>query len=175
MKAIIMLALAIGLLSAANASSDAIYTWKDANGVQRFSNDPPQNVENYQRIESTDVRPDTNDDANKRRTSYDRMVEKANEESRRLEEESRAREAKRIAEEKRLAEEHRQAKIDAERKRLMKQIEAIKNRAVSPTNPPGMKQAQIDEIQKQIDALEKKPDTDASSKQEKAAESKSGY
>jgi hypothetical protein len=176
MKAIIIvLALTIWLLPAANASSDAIYTWTDANGVQRFSNDPPENVDNYQRIETKDVRPDSNGDADKRRTSYDRMVEQAVQERRRLKQEERAREAKRIAEEKRLAKERRQEKIDAERKRLMEQIEAIKNRAVSPTNPPGMKQAQIDKIQKQIDALEKNPDADAPSKQEKAAESKSGY
>ena len=175
MKATIVLTLAVLLLSAANVSSDAIYSWTDANGVQRFSNDPPENVENYQRIETNDARPDSTDNVDQRRTSYDQMVEQAVQERQRLKQEERAREEQRIAEEKRLAEERRQAKIKVERKRLMEQIAAIKNRAVSPTYPPGMKQAQIDEIQKQIDALEKNPDTDASSKQEKAAESESGY
>ncbi|MEJ2660873.1 MAG: DUF4124 domain-containing protein [Desulfobacteraceae bacterium] len=174
MKTIIVLALAIGLLSATNASSD-IYTWTDDNGVQRFGNDPPENVENYQRIESKDVRPDSSDASDKRRSSYDRMVEQANQETRRLNQESRAKEAARVAEEKRLEEQRRQAKIKVERERLLDQIEAIKNRAVSPTYPPGMKQAQIDKIQKQINALEKNPDADASSKQEETAEPKSGH
>lgn len=175
MKAIIVLALAIGLLSAANAASETIYTWTDANGVQRFSNDPPENINNYQRIETRDQRPDSPDAGNKRRDSYDRMVRQATQETRELEFERRAKEAARAAEEKRLAEERRQAEIKAERSRLMEQIQAIKNRAVSPTYPLGMKQAQIDKIQKQIDTLENKPNDDAPPERKEAAESKSGY
>lgn len=173
MKAIIVLALAIGVLSAANAASDTVYTWTDANGVQQFSNDPPENVENYQRIESETVRPDSPQASDKRRPSYDRMVDQAVQEARRLEQERRAKEAAQAAEEKRLAEKRRQEKITAERIRLLKQIEAIKNRAVSPTYPLGMKQAQIDKIQKQIDALEKKPDSDALPEPEEATKSES--
>lgn len=175
MKAVIALVLAIGLFSALNATSDTIYTWKDENGIQRFSNDPPENILNYQRIESPDVRPDSPDAGEKRRSSYDRMVQQAVQDSQRLEQERKAEEASREAEEKRLAEERRQAEIEAERNRLLKQIDAIKGRAVSPTYPLGMKQAQIDKIQKQIDALDKPADDGASPKQEEAAESNSGY
>lgn len=175
MKAIIVLALAMGLLSASNAASDTIYTWTDANGIQRFSNTPPEGVEKYQQIESQTVRPDSPEASDQRRSSYDQMVQKATQEYRQLDQERRAKEAARAAKEKRLAEERRQAKIEAERSRLLEQIEAIKNRAVSPTYPLGMKQAQIDKIQQQIDALEKNPDADASPEKEKAAESKSGY
>jgi hypothetical protein len=179
MKAMMMmLALAIGLLLAANVSSDTIYTWTDANGVQRFSSDPPpEGVGNYQQIESEDVPADSTDASDRRRPSYDRMVQQALQEARQLEQQRNAEAAARAAEEKRIAEERRQAKIQAERSRLLQQIEAIKIRAVSPTYPPGMKQAQIDKIMKQIDTLEKSPNAVASpqQKQEKAAESKSGY
>jgi hypothetical protein len=175
MKAIIVLALAMGLLSASNATSDTIYTWTDAKGIQRFSNTPPQGVENYKQIESQAVRPDSPEASDQRRSSYDQMVQHATEEYRQLDQQRRAKEAARIAKEKRLAEKRRQAKIESERRRLLEQIEAIKNRAVSPTYPQGMKQAQIDKIQKQIDALENNPDADASPKKEKSAESKSGY
>ena len=103
------------------------------------------------------------------------MVQRAIQEARQLEQERRAKEAARAAEEKRLAEKRHQEEIAPERNRLLEQLEAVKNRAVSPTFPPGMKQARIKEIQAQIDALEKKPDAGAAPKQEKTAESKSGY
>jgi cell division septum initiation protein DivIVA len=167
MKAMMMmLALAIGLLLAANVSSDTIYTWTDESGVQRFSSDsPPEGVDNYQQIESEAVPPDRTKGGDRRRPSYDRMVQQASQEARQLEQQRKAEAAARAAEEKRIAKERRQAKIQAERSRLLQQIEAIKNRAVSPTYPLGMKQAQIDKIRKQIDALEKNPDTVASPRQ----------
>lgn len=177
MKAtMMMLALALGLLLAANVSSDTIYTWTDASGVQRFSSDPPpEGVENYQQIESRTLPPAGTEAGDRRRPSYDRMVQQALQEARQLEQQRKAEAAARAAEEKRIAEERRQAKIQAERSRLLQQIEAIKNRAVSPTYPLGMKQAQIDKIRKQIDALEKNPNDTASPQQKKAAESRSGY
>jgi hypothetical protein len=171
----ILLTLAMALLLVGNVSSDAVYTWTDENGIQRFSNDPPPEVENYQRLESRPIRPDSPEAEDKRRSSYDQMVQKALQETRQMEQQRRAEEAARAAEEKRLAEERRRAEIQAERNRLLQQIEAIKNRAVSPTYPMGMKQAQIDKIQKQIDALEKKPDTGGSPKQEKSSGSRNGY
>jgi hypothetical protein len=176
MKATTLLAMAIGLFWAATAVSGTIYTWTDSDGVQRFSNSPPAGVEDYQRIDdSQPVRPAGGDADNKRRTSYDTMVERALQETRRKKQERKAQEAARIAKEKRLAQERRQAENKVERARLLKQIEAIKNRAVSPTYPMGMKQGQIDKIQKEIDALDKAPDDAASPKQEKPAESGSGY
>jgi Domain of unknown function (DUF4124) len=169
-------ALAIGLLLAANVSSNTIYTWTDKNGVQRFSNDPPpKGVENFQQFETQAMPPDTSGADNKRRPSYDQMVQRASQAARQQELQGKAEAAARAAKEKRLAEKRRQAKIQSERNRLLKQIDAIKNRAVSPTFPMGMKKAQIDKIRKQIAELEKNPDTGASPRQDNAAESKSGY
>jgi hypothetical protein len=175
MKAILLLAVATGFLWAAGIQADIIYTWTDSNGIQRYSDTPPAGVENYQRIDAPDLRPDSPDADNQRRSSYDRMVHQAVQESRQQEEERKAEEAARAAEEERIAKELHQKKIEAERSRLLQQIEAIKKRAVSPTYPPGMKKAQIDKIQKQIDALEKSPETTAPPNQGRPADSKSGY
>jgi hypothetical protein len=177
MKSIMaVIALAIGLLLAANVSSNTIYTWTDKNGVQRFSNEhPPQGVENFKQFESQAMPPDASGADNKRRPSYDQMVRQATQAARQQELKWKAEAAARAAKEKRLAEQRRQAKIQAKRNQLLKQIDAIKKRALSPTFPLGMKQAQIDKIRKQIAELEKNPDTGASPRQDKAAESNSGY
>ena len=170
------IALAIGLLLAANVSSSTIYTWTDKNGVQQFSNaPPPKGVENFKQFESQAMPADASGADNKRRPSYDQMVQRASQAARQQELQWKVEAAARAAKEKRLAEQRRQAKIQAERKRLLQQIEAIKNRAVSPTFPMGMKQAQIEKIRKQIAELENNPDTGDSPRQDKAAESKSGY
>ena len=42
--------------------------------------------------------------------------------------------------------------------RLEQEIQAIKNRAVSPTYSPGMKKSQIDKLKEEIERLEKNPD-----------------
>jgi type IV secretory pathway VirB10-like protein len=172
-----VVALAIGLLITANVSSDTIYSWTDDKGVERFSNEPPPpGVENFRTFESQAMPPHSPEASDERRSSYDQMVRQASQAADQMALQRKAQAADRAAKKKRLAEERRQAKIQAERGRLLKQIEAIKNRAVSPTYPMGMKQAQIDKIKKQIDALENnKSNANASSQQEKAAESRNGY
>jgi hypothetical protein len=177
MKAImVVVALATGLLLAANSSSKTIYSWTDENGVQRFSDhSPPEGVANFKQFESPSIPPDSPEATDERRPSYDQMVRRASQNAQRMEQQRKAEAAARAAEEKRLAEKRRQAKIKAERNRLLQQIEAIRNRALSPTFPQGMKEAQIDKIQKQIDALENKPTAGAAPNKGKADESKSGY
>jgi cell division septum initiation protein DivIVA len=179
MKAIMVAValLAVGLLLGATASSDTVYRWTDEKGVQRFSNEPPpEGVENFQKFQSQPTQPDGSGAGDSRRPSYDQMVQKASQSADHMEQQRKAQAAARAAEQKRLAEERRQAKIQAERSRLLQRIEAIKIRAVSPTFPMGMKQAQIDKIKKQIDALgNNKPDAAAASQQGKTAESPSGY
>jgi hypothetical protein len=178
MKAImVVVALAIGVLMAANVSSDTIYSWTDNKGVQQYSNEPPpEGVKNFKTIDSQAIPPNSPEASDQRRPSYDQMVRQASQAADQMELQRKAQAAARAAERKRLAEERRKAKIQAERSRLLKQIEAIKNRAVSRTYPMGMKEAQIDKIKKQIDALENnKSNANASSQQEKATESRNGY
>lgn len=136
------------------SNADTIYSWKDKNGNLKFSNSPPpENITEYQKTVSDVSEADEQTTGNKRRPKFDEMVERASREadaSRREREERAAAEA---AERKRIAEAKRRAEAQAERERLEKQIEAIRNRAVSPTYSNGMKQAQIDELTKKIEAL----------------------
>ena len=93
MKTVILLTVAFGLLSAAGVAADTIYTWTDANGVQRYSDAPPDGVEDYRRIDAPALRPDSPEADDKRRSSYDRMVQQANQEARQLERERKEKES----------------------------------------------------------------------------------
>ncbi len=155
MKTIMALIIAISALFAAVVPADTIYRWTDEQGVQRFSNDPPpEGIEKFKKSETQASPPQNRSTVEERRPGYDQMVRQASAEARQLEHQRKAEAAAEASEKKRLAEAQRKQKIQAERNLLEQQIEAIKNRALSPTFPPGMKQAQIDKIKKQIEALE---------------------
>lgn len=140
--------------------AETIYTWKDKDGVLRFSNaPPPEHIKEYQITESEDKGSQSDEPSNKRRSSYDQMVQRASKDADASREKRKKEAAAKAAEKKRMAEEKEQARIAAERKRLEAQIDAIKNRAVSPTYPYGMKQAQIEAIKKEIEELNKGSDT----------------
>ncbi len=161
MKTIMVLTMAAGMLLAVTVSADTIYSWSDEQGVQRFSNrPPPEGIENFQTFESQASPPQTRSPDNERRSSYDQMVQQASDEARQLESRREAEAAARAEEEKRLAEAQRKEKIQAQRSLLEQQIESINKRALGPTYTQGMKQAQIDKIKKQIEALEGNPDAD---------------
>jgi len=102
---------------------------------------------------------------NQRRTSYDQMVESTVRETNAAEAKREEEEAARTAEKALQAEKQRQASIQVERVRLKQQIETIKNRAVSPTYPNGMKQAQIEAITREIEKLAKQSNLDAAKSQ----------
>lgn len=139
-----------------SSGAETIYTWKDKDGVLKFSNEPPpEHIAEYQTTKSADTGPQSN----QRRSSYDEMVKRASKDAdaARVKREKEA--TAKAAEEKRIAEEKERARIAAERKRLEEQIKVIKNRAVSPTYPNGMKQAQIEAITKEIEKLNKGADT----------------
>lgn len=152
MKPIILLIIIAMSFSASIASAEEIYSWKDKDGNLKFSNTPPpEGITDYQIMESAPDVPDDQNPADKRRTSYDRMVEKASKEADEAID-NRKREA--AIQKKKADEEQRRAKLEAERKNLEQQIQAIRNRAISPTYPPGMKQSQIEALEKKIEKLE---------------------
>jgi molecular chaperone GrpE (heat shock protein) len=155
MKNIVCLILVIGLFSTTPALSDTIYSWTDEQGVLRFSNDPPpENVKQFDKLESQPPSTTTPDSGPQRRSSYDQMVQRSEQETRQIEQQ-RQQEARDKAEDlRRRAEAKRKAETAAARRRLEEQIEAIKKRAVSPTYSQGMKQSQIDRLRKQIEQLE---------------------
>jgi septal ring factor EnvC (AmiA/AmiB activator) len=148
--------------------ADTIYSWKDANGITRFSNEPPpEGVTDFKVTSSEATQASEPASGDTRRSSYDAMVDKASQEADQSREAREAKEAAEAAEKKRLAEQKRQARIQAERERLNKQIEAVKKRAVSPTQPYGMKQAQIEALTKEIEKLDQAASS-ADNKPEKA-------
>lgn len=166
MKTIMVLSMAAGLLFAATVSADTIYSWTDEQGVQRFSNDPPpEGIENFQTFESQASPPQTQNAVNERRPGYDRMVKQASDEAQQLERQREAQALARAEEKKRLAEAQRKEKIQAQRILLEQQIKSINKRALGPAFTQGMKQAQIDKIKKQIEALESKSDSDNTQQQ----------
>ena len=156
-KAIIWIGLFI-LVLPLTIGADTIYTWTDENGVTRFSNEsPPENIKTFKVIESAPAPAPSSesDPGNKRRSSYDQMIERVVGESKAAEEKRKQDAAQKEAEKKRELEAQKEANRSAQRKQLEAQIEAIKKRAVSPTFPNGMKQAQIDALKKKIEAVEK--------------------
>jgi hypothetical protein len=151
-----------------STSADTIYSWKDANGITRFSNDPPpEGVTDFQVTTSAATEASRPTSGDQRRSSYDAMVEKASKEADQSIEAREAKEAAEAAKKKRLAEQKRQERIQAERERLKEQIEAVKKRAVSPTQPYGMKKAQIDKLTKKLEKLGQTA-SDADNKSEEA-------
>ena len=103
------------------------------------------------------------------------MVKQASDEAQRLERQREADAAARAEEKKRLEEAQRKEKIQAQRSLLEQQIEAINKRALGPTYTQGMKQAQIDKIKKQIEALEDNSNPDNTRPQKTDSESRNGY
>jgi hypothetical protein len=159
MKNLVSLIVVIVLLGPLAVVSDTIYQWTDEQGVLRFSNDPPpENVENFEKVESG-TSPDIPAlPGDERRSSYDQMVERSSEEAQRLEQQRRIEAEAQAADKLRRAQAEREKVIAAQRSRLEKEIEELNKRALGPTYTQGMKQAQIDKLLKQIEQLESNPD-----------------
>jgi len=137
-------------------AAENIYNWTDENGIKRFSDQPPpRSVKQYKTIEvppdqSTEQEPGVGS-----RPGYDSMVEKIRSET---EQGGIQGEASGAAEEKRNPESNINERVEAERRRLNEKIDAINKRPLSRTYNHSFKQARIDEIQKQLDKLNKSPD-----------------
>lgn len=137
------------LLGVPAIPAELIYTWTDESGVQRFSDQPPEDKADFDTIPAA---PPSRE--NGTRQEYLRMMEQVEQERHRREREARREAEARAQEEKQRAEAERRARIDAERRRLQDQIDELNNRAMSPYFTQGMRDAQIEEIQEKIDALE---------------------
>jgi Rad3-related DNA helicase len=130
--------------------AETIYTWTDEQGIKRFSDSPPAEATDVETITAEPARPA---DEGQRR-EYLQMLEQSAQERRRRDQELQQEAAARDEKEKQKIQDQRKAKRDAERERLQQQIDALNNRALSPYFTQGMRQNQIDAIQKKIDALE---------------------
>jgi len=147
----ILCILIISLFVATPVLAETIYIWTDENGVKRFSNVQPEGVENYETARSIGSEEDTDDDT---RPGLKKMVNDVEKENRAADQSKAAEQAREEREDAAQKQAEQDAKNEAERARLQKKIDEINNRALSPTFTQGMRDNQIEEIQKQIDALE---------------------
>jgi hypothetical protein len=140
------------VLLGSTTMADTIYTWTDADGVKRYSNaQPPQGVGNVQTIEEVQY-DDTGADRNRR--NYEAMVKEASKAADRHFEQQDRKKAMQADAKRRREQEAQNQKIAEERARLMKEIEAIKQRGYSPTFTKGMQDNLIKEVQAKIDQLD---------------------
>jgi hypothetical protein len=150
MKKILMTAAAV-LLLVSPSLADSIYVWTDEKGVKNFSDQPPEGVKDYQKIESDGSETPPNEN---QRPEYREMMEKVKQENQANDQ----RKAEEAAAQKERQESAAQAQKDAgkqaERERLQKQIDELNQRAISPNFSQGMRENLIKDVQKQIDALD---------------------
>ena len=145
----IVAVLIVLLMIAAPAIADTIYIWTDKDGVKRFSNQPPEGVEEYETVQGSISKPEE-----QARPGLEKMIKDVEQENLQSDAQKEQEAALRKAEKERKAMEEKNARIQAERSRLQKQIDELNNRALSPTFTQGMRDNQIKMIQEKIDALQ---------------------
>jgi polyhydroxyalkanoate synthesis regulator phasin len=139
----------------APAIAGTIYKWTGPDGKQHFSDKPPPDtISEYKVLEADPNASAPHSPSDKRRSSFDQMVEKAGHEAKDLERQRRDEAKARASEEKREAEARRKARIEPERQRIQKAIQELENRALGPTFSMGMKKSQIDALRKELKKLE---------------------
>lgn len=142
------------LMLAGPLAADRIYIWTDENGVKRFSDALPDDVQAYETAESATIRNPTSGTDEKGRPGLNKMLEDVEEENRQTDARKEAEESRRVDAQAAKAKAEKDAKAAGERARIQKQIDALNNRALSPTFTQGMRDNQIEALQKQMDAIE---------------------
>ena len=134
------------------ALAGTIYTWTDADGVKHYSNSqPPEEAANVMTIEEVEY---DQVGADRNREEFNRMVEGASEEADRHFDQQARKKAQQAAKQQRQKKEARERQSAAEKTRLMKEIEAIQNRALGPNFTQGMRDNLIRQLQEKIDQLD---------------------
>lgn len=139
-------------------ADENIYTWTDKNGVKRFSDRQPDDVKNY---DTRRISPDQSEfgaPAGDSRPEYDQMIENIRQEKQLTEQERIQAGADRVSEEKRKADVRKKERIETERKQLQEKMDDLKKRPTGRTYSQSLKNARIEEIEKQLDKLKNSPD-----------------
>lgn len=141
--------LVVLIMTIAPAIAGTIYIWTDKDGVKRFSDDLPEGVQDYETAISSKSKPSEG-----RREGLEKMLQE--QEAQKVEDRAKEKEAEAVreAEKEREAQAKKSADTKDKRDQLEQKIEEVRKRALSPTFTEGMRQHQIDEIQKQIDSLD---------------------
>jgi hypothetical protein len=141
-------AMLIVLLLTIPALGDTIYIWTDKDGIKRFSDQPPTDVEKFETVDGAAANTEVEN-----RQGLQQMFDQVERENREADQRRAEKAAAAKAEAERKAQAAQEARIKAERDRLQQQINALNRRALSPTFTKGMRDNQIQELQKQIDAV----------------------
>jgi len=137
------------LLLVSNAPAATIYIWTDADGVKHFSDQPPPaGTENYDVAQGV-----IDSSGSDQREGFKQMMQEVEQDNQQADQEREVKKAEQAAaeKEKKLTEE--QKRKEAELYRLQQKIDALNNRALSPTFTQGMRQAQIEEILKEMEKI----------------------
>ncbi|MBI5063012.1 MAG: DUF4124 domain-containing protein [Desulfatitalea sp.] len=143
-----IIATLIVLLLTIPAFGDTIYIWTDKNGVKRFSDQPPADVEKFETVQGEKAGAQ-----DENREGLQQMFNQVEQENREAEQRRAESEAERKAAAEHKAEAEKEARIKAQRDRLQQQIDALNKRGLSSTFTQGMRDNQIQELRKQIDAV----------------------
>lgn len=132
-----------------------IYVWTDEKGVKRFSDQPPPaHITDFEVHEGS--KSSTAEEPREGLQQMYKEIDEKNAKDREKEEkEKAAREIEEKAKAEAEAEVAKNTDIDAERARLENEIVELRKRALGPTFTEGMRQNQIFQIQKQIEALDR--------------------
>lgn len=139
-------------------AGENIYTWTDKNGVKRFSDRRPEDVKHYDTIRISPDQSEFGAPAGDIRSEYDQMIENIRQEKQLTEQERIQTGADRADEEKRNADARKKERIEAERRQLQEKIDDLKKRPTGRAYSQSLKNAQIGEIEKQLDKLKTSPD-----------------
>ncbi len=136
----------------ANASlAGTIYTWTDADGVKRYSDTaPPDGAQNVRAIDEFQS---SQDNGNRARQEYERMVEEANQEANRHFEEQAEKKARAREDEQNREAAKRRQRLERECQKLQQELESIQNRGLSPTFSAGQKEYLTGQVQEKIDKI----------------------
>lgn len=142
----------LSLLLVCTAQAGSIYTWTDADGVKRYSNEqPPEEIKNVETI--NELKTDQ-DGSTKVRQGYDRMVEKASQEAdREIEQQTRKKAKKRDAARQKAKNEECK-KLEQARQNLQEELDAISERGLSTTFSAGQKTYLMEQVQVKIDQID---------------------
>lgn len=132
--------------------ADDVYIWTDNDGVKHYSNEQPSEaIKDYQVVKGGITSSESSEQQS--RQEYDQMMQQVRAENRRADQERRSRDAQRKKALQQEEQTREQTRIKAERDRLQSKIDALNQRALSPTFTQGMRQAQIETIKEEMKQL----------------------
>jgi colicin import membrane protein len=150
-------AIATIVLAPSLVASETIFVWTDRNGVRHFSDQPPpEGAVKTDQIE-TQLSEASRTLPDQRRQAIEQMTEEYRREALEAEQKRLQKEQEQNQARERRQQDQLREKIEAERQRLLDENANIRGRAVNRTLTQGMKNAQIEALEKKLAILESDP------------------